>query len=384
MPPKSKKSSLSKALAKASTKPPPLWEGPAGKGKNGGVTQGLLARYLTCKERARVHLVDGLRPRETFRAPLEFGSMWHVCEEALAAENPDIEAVVGEILGDHVMRVCATYPFQQQEVRDWADKCAALFPRYVDYWKAHPDVVDRKPLEQEHAFDVSYKLPSGRTVRLRGKRDSTDLIGGGVWLQENKAKSSVDGSKLARQLPLDLQTNFYLTALRNDPWTGCESEGHYCSDVPPHPVAGVRYNVVRRAAHKTVASMLEKLELDLRKGRADEWFLRLKLPVTAEETARFCRRTLDPVLENLFDDWEWWERCHHRTDGVHDYSGDPFNSEERERRFPDHAARHFVMPYFYNPLLEGGTGDVDEFLASGTTVGLHRAEILFPELEPTN
>ena len=49
---------------------------------------------------------------------------------------------------------------------------------------------------------------------------------------------------------------------------------------------------------------------------------------------------------------------------------------------PEHAGIHFRMPYgVYSPLLDGRTTELDEYLASGSTVGLRRAESLFRELK---
>jgi hypothetical protein len=278
------------------------------------------------------------------------------------------------------------FPLQRQEIAEWAGKCAALFPKYVERWAAHPDVAARKPLLAEQAFDVPYRLPSGRVVRLRGKWDSVDLVGEGksvgMWLQENKTKSGIDQVKIVRQLSYDLQTMFYLIALYADSprWlpkaaTKDKVMAECHAGRLDLKVAGVRYNFVRRAAHKTVASMLEKLGVDSRNGRVDEWFARWNVEVSADDVRRFRRECLDPVLENLCDDWEWWELCKKKKI-------DPFHIDARRNHFLHHWPRHFRMPYVgYNPLAEGGFGDVDEYLATGGTAGLYRADDLFPELK---
>lgn len=381
MPPSKPKSKVSIPNLHA-RRPEPAWKGPCGEGKNGGVTQGLLSRYITCKERFRVQYVEGWRTAETFNPRTEFGSLWHCLEEGLAAkgwkDGQDIEPdrAVGCMF--YAQQLGKKYPMDRTQIQHWYDVARALFPLYVQHWHDHPDESQRTPLLQEHAFDVPYKLPSGRTVRLRGKWDSVDIIRhvedrtGGVWLQENKTKSSIHEGKLRQQLRFDLQTMLYLVALGTlqSDWLRVDQPWKNVS------IKGVRYNVVRRSAHKSVESMLKKVGDDREAGRIGEWFARFEVAVSPEDMERFRRQFLDPCLENLCDDYEWWEACHKGK-----YGGDPFAHTERAKRFPDHCLRHYRQPFFYDPISEGAPTDLDEYLENGSTVGLRRAEVLFPELE---
>lgn len=205
----------------------PVWAGPEAPGPNGGITQSLLARFLTCRERFRLLVVEGLKPADTFSHRLEYGSMWHVCEEALAGSPSKFAD--GMIIVHHdwvgpltayCQQLCKRYPLQQEQIDHWYNVCKITFPLYVEHWSQHPDVTARTPLLQEQVFDVPYQLPSGRTVRLRGKWDSVDLIGKGknasVYLCENKTKGNIDEPALKRQLAsgFDLQTGLYNVALQ--------------------------------------------------------------------------------------------------------------------------------------------------------------------------
>lgn len=348
--------------AKVKTKPTkkkrttPLWEGPDSDGPNGGITFSLLSRFLVCRERFRLLTVEGLKPAEQFSAPLEFGNLWHTCEEALAA-NKEWETA----LRIYAIKLLQRFPLKRQEVELWIEKCAALFPIYAEHWSTNPDVKQREPVFQEESFRVEIKLPSGRTVKLRGKFDSVDVIGKGLYIQENKTKSAIDVVKLSRQLTFDLQTMIYVTALH------AIREGD--SKLKKHPVSGVRYNVIRRSAHKSVRSMLEKLDEDRKAGRIGEWFSRWSIGVNESDTRKFRRECLDPILEQLCD---WWG---HITSG-----GDPFESESLQHECPE-VFRHWRHPFgVYNVLDEGGATDVDSYLATGSTAGLCEATTLFPEL----
>lgn len=149
----------------------PLWAGPCAEVPNGGITFSMLTRFLTCRERFRIHYIEGIKPVERFNHRTDYGTMWHLCEEHFAAGNdwnPE--------LAEHVQKLCTKFPLDRENIIHWATVCSIQFKVYVEYWNEHRDVVERVPLMQEQVFDVPYKLPSGRVVRLRGKFDAVDLI----------------------------------------------------------------------------------------------------------------------------------------------------------------------------------------------------------------
>ena len=117
------------------------------------------------------------------------------------------------------------------------------------------------------------------------------------------------------------------------------------------------------------------IEEDASEAEGDcTFFMRWKLEVSREEMDRFKRLTMNPILENLYDDYEWWDYCK-------DEKCDPFDYSERSQVFSYHQARHYVHPFgVYNVLNEGGSTDMDEYLRAGSTVGLERAATMFPEL----
>lgn len=357
----------------------PLWEGPCGNGPQGGVTQGLLGRYLSCKERYRIHVIEGLAARETFRAPLEFGNMWHAMEEGLA-ERPNADYFT--ILTGYCSDLLKRFPMQREEINLWFIKAQVLFPIYVDHWAKHPDVKDRTPLLQEQTFDAPYRLPSGRTVRLRGKWDSVDLIGkdkdARIYLQENKTKSELNPQKVARQMRFDLQTQLYLIALSE-----CQRQNKTWKTEGPewkNPIGGVRYNVVRRSAHKE--KYVQNDLADAARSYPDEWFARWKVEISAADVEKFRRTCLDPALENLCDDYEWWAWCARTQSDPFQVGRFPVSRTLRmdEESFGP-AGRHFRLPFgVYNVIAEGGESDLDEYLESGSEVGLRRIDNLFPEL----
>lgn len=367
-----------------------VWRGP----EDDGITQTMVGRYLTCPDRFRILYVEGLQAAPSFRPQLEFGNLWHAAEEAWAKRSTKSQVDWQRLVFDCGNKMGEQYPMQRDQVIHWIRCTIALFPVYMNYWKKHPDMLNRKPLLEEEAFSVEYKLPSGRRVRLRGKWDSVDLVTDttqkqkgvsetGIWLQENKTKSQIDKQKIERMLRYDLQTMLYLIALSEQQPTLTMNRKLKDNSLWDNPIKGVRYNVIRRSTHKTDESMIKKCTEDVVAGRADEWFCRWNSEVSASELRRFRTQTLDPILENICDDYEWWALCKKmdERDGVKPRL---FDYTLRARMHPEHKHRHFVMPYIgYNPLAEGGETDVDRYLFDGNEIGLRRIthDDLFPELK---
>jgi len=350
----------------------PLWQGPSSDGPNGGITQSMLSQFLVCRERFRVRYVLGLQPPDDFNKNLEFGSLWHCAEEGLAAKDKD----PWERLDNYAHELFQRYPLKKLEIMHWYEIVKLQFPIYTAFWAEHDDVKNRTPLLQEEVFNVSYILPSGRKVYLRGKFDSVDLIDGGIWLQENKTKGDIDQEMLQRNLTFDLQTMFYLTALYE-----VEYEDYFAK----YPISGVRYNVIRRPLsggkgsikqkkNQTLEEFYEELSGIIQNATGPEWgmppgdhffFMRRKVAMSLEDIETFKVQFLNPILEQLCDWWDW----------MSDMAADPFEIE-------GHHGVHWRMPYgVYSPLLDGRTTELDEYLASGSTVGLRRAESLFRELK---
>lgn len=342
----------------------PLWQGP----EVDGITFSMLSRFVVCRERFRIHYVEGLQPNEQFNHRIEYGHMWHVCEEfhaqGQAWEGP---------LRTYAQNLCQQYRTAQDQVLKWYRICRLQFPRYLEYWSKHPDNDDRHPVLSEFTFNVPYNLPSGNSVRLRGKWDSVDIRGKGqergMWLQENKTKGDIEPLQIQRQLTFDLQTMLYLTAL---------SEVKDESDMPEefdYPLRGVCYNVVRRPLSGGKGSIKQKQTetedqyydrlAEYIDNEPETYFMRWKVEVTPDHIERFRNECLNPLLQQVVDWYTWIREC----------GGDYFKDSYA-------CGIHWRHPFgVYNVLDEGGSSDLDEYLSSGSEVGLERVDRLFTELE---
>lgn len=405
------KSPLVKAVKRATQKREPLWKGP----EIDGVTQSMVNSFLTCRERFRIRYVEGLRPIEQFNKFLEYGNMWHLCEEELATGRDFKRAET--VLKNYAQGLCQRFPMAVNEIDKWYNCCRVQFPIYVDYWSKHPDVEARTPLMQEYVFDVSYQLPSGRVVRLRGKFDSVDLIGkgknAGVYLQENKTKGDIDEQQLQRQLSFDMQTMVYLVALSQHTY----DNGPLSKSSDGVPIRGVRYNVIRRplsggkgsikqgegtqGSKCNLKACREQMEQGLPAVRGcekcggsgyfggkpaetsedyynrlqkyfidepDYWFMRWKTEISQADVERFKIRFLNPILEQLC---QWYEVVEYWT-----------RENKVENIWTDSESNHWQHPFgAVNGINEYGHSDLDEYLLTGSTLGLERSEELFRELQ---
>lgn len=421
---------VSRALAKTNQRRSIPWGGPESDGPRGGVTQSLISKYLVEPERFRIKVIEGLQPVDSFRRAIEFGQMWHECEEAHAGSGEESELHSGwEFhLKRYAAGLCEKYPTDQQEIEKWYNVILKQFPIYVNHWKKHPDVDPKRrtPLLQEESFNVPYELPSGRVVYLRGKWDSVDLVLQNrkrrVWLQENKTTYDIDVETVERRLSFDLQTMLYVIALKQ-----------YMSDSfwrrsnkawRDKPIAGVRYNVIRRplsggkhsikrkegtqgskcnlkacsvtpqrgcrkcggtgrynaqppetyeAYYNRLAALIEE--------EPEHYFMRWNVEISEQDIETFKHQCLHPVLENLCDDYEWWKYAYENELSAFSYADrNLFNrSQPTLREF--RTRRHFRMPYgLYSPVQQGIVGVYDDYLTTGSTLDLEPVTDLFPEL----
>lgn len=404
----------------------PLWKGPT----VDGISFSLLTDFLECRERFRLQVVEGLAEIEPFPEAMEYGSMFHAAEEAHRNRCPWIPAVKHYCLG-----LKSKYPEAAEAIEKWQQVCMVQFPLYLARWSTDRMEQERVPVCNEVKFRVPYTLPSGRTIVLRGKIDGvlidlacrfdTDGDGNcqhhkngcplGLFVNENKTKGRVDEDALLATLFGDLQTEIYQLVLR---LAYEKSNGTFLDfgdgqefaipttglDYVPEP-AGVWYNVIRRPLgefqknsikkkqSESVAQFYKRLA-DVIKENPDFFFMRWKTLISTEDMSTFCQHTLDPILEQLMDWWEyisvspfdpWTPRIdfiRKELDGtvttekaiLHSFSPEYDNIKGQ-----NHI--HWQSPWgVYNSLATGTRGSYFNYLTTGKRSNLTRIDSLFPEL----
>ena len=346
-----------KATKKAEPKGP-LWKGP----EEDGITYSMLSRFLTCRERFRVSHIEGWGTPDEFNHYIEYGHMFHMCDETHAAGGAWTTVLV-----QYVKKLCEKYPLSRHKINDYYRACVQQFTEYARFWAATDRANKQKSVHQEWVFDLPYKLPSGRTVRLRGKTDGVLLHGKTHTIKETKTKGDIDVDKVRRQLTFDLQTMLYTVALVTD------------KKLNDKPVK-VFYNLVKRPLGHGSIRQLKPSRKNPQGESTDEFFARLgatfranpqdhfarvEAVIKPEDVQKFKDTCLDPLLETV---------CHWYNATVYGSKGDISHVP--------YWAMNYRHPFGVRNILdEGGSTDLDEYLVTGLPIGLVRREKLFSELE---
>lgn len=398
--------SLSKVLDKQRAKSrdlpqrsEPLWAGP----DVDGITFSLLSRWLVCRHRFWLYAVQGLTAADEFNTAIEFGQMWHDCEEAHCRGNDWLKAATARY-----QRWRRDYPTKDAETRKWYNVLKTTFPIYIEYWKKNDLEVRRKPLFEEKEFKLPYTLPSGRTLFMRGKIDGGFSSDESVIIQENKTKTSIDTDGINATIQANLQTMFYQLAAR---LALKEEKGHHQyfdfglgiirlpskRDNVKLKVNGLLFNVIKRplgdlhaikqkkgrlvkgkrVGVESETQFYERLGKVIKAGSSD-YFQRWLVTLEDDDMTTFCNHVLNPILEQLMDWWEWIKQ-----DPMDPFAPryDPYHTDGNDnyRVIPNN--QHWQSPWgVYNSLGLGFRGDYFDYLTAGRTGGLKQATTLFPEL----
>lgn len=251
-----------------------------------GVTQSLIGRWLTCRQKCSIGLLEQLTPK-TDRTPLAFGQLVHrVLEKTYRAGNPDhIGSVIEEVA--ETLRPKDPAAFEEFELLvGWAE---ALLPRYFAFW-GKKDFTKMQWETLEESFEMPWTLASGNQTILRGKLDGVYRAGKGLWLMEHKTKGQIREDFLIDQLGFELQCMWYLTVVR-------EQYG----ETPK----GINYNILRRPGlrrtqKETLSAFVGRCREDIL-ARPEHYFQRFEVAVTEAEFDRWHEE-----FEVILAEFETW------------------------------------------------------------------------------
>lgn len=242
-----------------------------------GVTQSFISGWLTCREKARLDMVNGLRQVRGADA-FSYGTLTHEALEVLYAPGrqptgPEMDAAMKTALANVLKENPRATADTLNKVTEQAKVVRVVVEAYFKFW--HKDFKEIAWVAREKEFKHAYKLPSGRMTFVRGKRDGDFRAGKTaprLFLFETKTKSRLDEDNLMDWLPLDLQTNLYFWAMKQD-----------YGETP----AGVKYNVLRKpglrqGVSETFDAFLKRIVKDVAK-EPEKYFHRYDVAVLAEE-----------------------------------------------------------------------------------------------------
>lgn len=396
-----------KTVMRATHKAEPFWNL-----SRDGITFSLLSKFVICRHRFWIKAVLGYKEEIGFNHKLEYGTLMHAGFEAFAA-CPKTNAFEKRVKAAQagIKSYCANLHKEHMgysaDISFWETVASRQFAVYAKHWQKKD--ANRHYVAQEMVFDQPTKLPSGRTVRIRGKIDElfhaetsvktatkikhgviskggTKSKLGPLVLQENKCKGRVDELGLIQSLHNDFQTMLYLHVL----------------DLKGTPARDVLYNVITRPLGGEIGNAIQQ-----RKGRGkaksgsetsqqfcervcqlsednpDQFFRRFPVKLAPGDLDIFRKQTLYPILEQLVD---WWE-------SIANNPFDPWTTKKSHSEMENEAPgfnfttkpnkHHFVRPFgIYDSLSDGMNGDYFRFITSGglDKSGLIKTTELFPEL----
>ena len=344
-----------KLLVRKDFPPAPTFKGDARKVKQGwdlyehGISYSLLSKFIVCRERFRLRVVEGLKHRGSNDA-MDFGTVFHKAVE-LSAQGKSRTAIQR-----HFNNLQRKESRKKHKTYD-PIRCK-LVSMMVDHYKAYwTDVLKEiQYFESEQVFQVPFKTSTGHIVPINGKRDEGYIKDKKIWLQENKTKTQINETQIVETLPFMLQPMIYLTSFQHD---------H-----PGKKIGGILYNIVRNPSitHKkkqSVAAYIEEVSKDI-DNRPEHYFKMFEVDIDDEHLEMWKKLHLDPILSSLCI---WW-------DSIKSNPFDPWVLEDGTPN-PHHTIRPFGV---YDPLSRG-VGDFFGRIVHGTDVGLDIDHNLFPELE---
>lgn len=361
----------------------PLWKGPA----VDGITNSLLCKFIVCRERFRLQVIEGYREEDAFDSAIEYGQMWHEVKEAYRTGRDWKKS-----LGDYREKLWARYPASIGEINNWAYICAGQFMAWLS--RPRPAVTPRRIKEQqlctEDSFRVPYTLPSGRKLIFRGKYDSILLADkNALYIEDDKSKGKIDEVGITNTLFGNLQMGLYHTAAKESLTKGADGKWRIHNldkrgsvELPatatrPY-LAGTRYQIVRRPLAEYYPPVKQKkTETQKEFGdrviqhiadNTDYYFMTMQSMMSESGLHKFQQTILHPWCEALLDWWEYMESVNF----------DPWTSCPVEQK----NSLHFQTPWgVYNSLFGGFKGDFFDYLTKGTDRALIKIHTLFPELE---
>lgn len=306
-----------------------------------GVTQGSISRFLECREQFRLRYVFGwqTKARATTTA---FGSAFHDILAHVQFKNLPVDKAVRRYLkgmGDLA-------PTQREAVTLMLAEVQLIIELYLEHYKK--EHAKWKFVGREQEFCIGHDFGADREIiPLRGVFDGIFEKNKCLYLLETKTKGRIDELTLQGMLHKDVQTQLYLYVMSKL--------------YPDKKIDGVCYDVVRNpqlriGKTESLKNYLKRLKSDIKK-RPDWYFVRLQVTMLPQDTEKWVKTFLNPVLTQIAN---WWDAI----------GSDPNN--------PWGKAEHFYNPgAFVN---QYGRSDLFDAVTTDQYFSLERRGVPYPEI----
>ena len=257
-----------------------------------GVTQGLLANFLTCPEKCRLAAVEGLTQIRTGGA-LAFGSLIHdvldqVYSHVMRKKDCDnwetfTTAVMGIALRDKekadrdaINERGGTDPEALVMLEENYGMAEGILPGYLKKWSGDFNDVEWIALEQMFETPITFQMEDGEevTLTIRGKRDGVfrSRKSGRLYLFETKTKGRIDEDGIMDRLVFDLQVMLYLWSMWKD-----------FGEMPQ----GVVYNIMRKPQlrqkkDESLKQFIDRIRFDT-EARPDFYYMRYNSDIVGSD-----------------------------------------------------------------------------------------------------
>ncbi len=275
-----------------------------------GVSSSLLSKFLTCREQARLHLVEGLRSR-TEPLYLALGTSGHwMLHQFYEKKKPPTNKRILKLLGSYKEAWLAEVPRPTNAMLEQQDTVYGLLkillPAYCQRWsgdwklgKAYPFSTDTVCPSNwqalEGAFTTDWEYADGVKVPIRGQWDGVFLAGKRkrYWCFDSKFLSVISPDDIEETMAYNLQFMLYLWAMRK--LTG---------QLPN----GFLMNVCRRPTHRlgkyeNKPDFFARVAKDI-EARPDHFFQRYELRINTEDLKTFEENVLSPLMDDVRG---WWD-----------------------------------------------------------------------------
>ncbi len=257
-----------------------------------GVTQGVLATFMRCREEVKNHLL-GLTQIRTSSA-LQFGSITHRVLELTYGKHKTpptaeqvfkiLDKVYDEFMQEDGKRLSVE---GIENINTNLALLRAVLPHYFVFHK--DDFKTGKWEELEQKFCVPSPV---KNINLVGRIDGVRKQKKELWLFESKTKSRIEEESLTDSLSFDFQTSLYQYAVR-----------HKYGLQP----SGVLYNVLRRPGQRlkqgeTLVSYAQRVAEEVKKD-PPHYFMRYEIQIPKSEFSRF-ETELKSIVEEFV---KWWQ-----------------------------------------------------------------------------